>query len=69
MSEALAKLLRRHASFLNARDEAALKELVNNFETYVLNDVNILERVNRVFRQRLSENATLGEFEQLNLQL
>ena len=62
MNEALAKLLRKYASFLNVRDEAALKELVNNFDTYVLNDINILDRVNRIYRQRLSENASLGEF-------
>lgn len=67
MNEALAKLLRKSASFLNSRDEAALKDLVENFQLYLLNDINILERVNRLYRQRLSENASLGEFDSLNL--
>jgi len=50
VNEALAKLLRKYASFLNVRDEAALKELVTNFDIYVLNDINILDRVNRIYR-------------------
>jgi len=50
VSESLAKLLRKSSSFLNVRDEAALKDLVDNFELYVLNDLTILERVNRVYR-------------------
>ena len=52
VNEALAKLLRKNSSFLNARDEAALKDFIENFELYLLCDLNILERVNRVYKQR-----------------
>jgi hypothetical protein len=61
--EALAKLMRKSASFLNVRDEAALKDLTENFDLYVLNDLTILERVNRLYRQKLAENELLGDFE------
>lgn len=61
--EALAKLMRKSASFLNARDEAALKDFIEHFDLYVLNDLTILERVNRLYRQKLDENASLGDFE------
>jgi hypothetical protein len=52
---------------LNARDEAALKDFIDHFDLYVLNDLIILERGNRIYRQKLEENAFLGDFEQLNL--
>ena len=61
--------MRKSASFLNVRDEAALKDLIENFDLYVLNDLTILERVNRLYRQKLAENELLGDFEQLNLQV
>lgn len=54
---------------MNARDEAALKDFIDHFDLYVLNDLIILERVNRIYRQKLDENASLGDFEQLNLQV
>jgi len=46
-----------------------LKDLIENFDLYVLNDLTILERVNRLYRQKLAENELLGDFEQLNLQV
>jgi hypothetical protein len=55
--------MRKQASFLNVRDEAALKDLIENFDLYVLNDLTILERVNRLYRQKLDENELLGDFE------
>lgn len=67
VSEALAKLLRKSSSHLNVRDEAALKDLLDNFQLYILNDITILDRVNRVFRQQKAENAAFEEFEELNL--
>jgi hypothetical protein len=55
--------MRKSASFLNPRDEAALKDFIDHFDLYVLNDLTILERVNRIYRQKLDENASLGDFE------
>ena len=46
-----------------------MKDLIENFDLYVLNDLTILERVNRLYRQKLAENELLGDFEQLNLQV
>jgi len=40
---ALAKLLRKHSGHLNERDEAALNDLLQNFEMYLMNNITILD--------------------------
>lgn len=47
----VAKLLRPHASYLNARDYAALNDLEKHIMDYMQYDTNILDTINRLVKK------------------
>lgn len=58
---ALAKILRKSSGYLNKRDEAALEDLLKNFQLYLLSSMSILDQVGRIYKRQkdhISENES-----------
>lgn len=58
---ALAKLQRKASGFLNVRDEAALDEVLDNFELYSMNSFKIADSIHKVCQKKKAELKTLEE--------
>jgi len=65
----LAKLMRTSSGFLNARDLAAVEDLLANFELYILNSLPLLDQVNRVCQKKLLQLDKDNEEDQMVLEV
>ena len=52
----LAKFLRTNSGFITKRDHAAIKEITENLELYILNEPYLAERLHRVYQKRKKEH-------------
>ena len=49
---ALAKILRKSSGYLNKRDEAALEDLLQNFQLYLTSSMSVLDQVSRIYKRQ-----------------